>query len=557
MTIVSSKWTGSFSVTFRFMDLWRKFFCTAKPDLIEATPVFDSLEEEFADLFENSPDMSIIALVGCEGDIDLRIVRVNQTFLKVTGFAKEELLGKQLMCVYPTDPDSLSRHRPYFQMFLDHGEIREMERRLLKKDGTTIDVSLSVTAIRDKQGRIRYGRTVWRDISKLKATQLALKKANDELESRVKSRTRELASSEAKYRCLFENALDPIVVFDLDGRIHLANHQFEICFGCKEVDLSGITIETLIPNYKNLTTIHDLRAQNYSSDSRIKSMGLRTDGSQFPIEMSVSPTETDEGLRFTAIVRDITERYEFERSLAEKARELVRSNSELERFAYVTSHDLREPLRMVTNYAQLLEQRYRGQLGPEADKFIGYMIEGVDRMQKLIADLLAYSRVGRTEAMIENVNMSMVAKEVIAGLIISIEEASATVKVDPLPTIPANHLLMRQLLQNLLSNAIKFRRPNISPVVRISVRESGDRYIFSVSDNGIGIENQYASRIFVIFQRLHNRSEYPGTGIGLAVCKKIVDLSNGTIWMKSKVGEGTTFYFSLPRKVNHGQPKAI
>lgn len=550
MTLVSSKWVSTgISMLFKIYDIWRRFMGSKLSGQIESIRVFETLEEEYMDLFENSPDMSIIASVDVDKEFELRIMRVNQTFLKMTGFTKEELLGKHMKEIYPDDPGSVSRHRPYYQHFLNTGEIREMERRLLRKDGSSIDVSLSATAIRDKNGKIRYGRTVWRDISKLKATQFALKKANDELETRVRSRTQELASSEEKYRRLFESALDPIVVFDRDGIIHLGNKQLEHCFGYKKSELTSKMIDLLIPNYRaQVTGLVNFDVENPDRESRIESFGRRQDGTQFPIEMSLSPVLTEDGLRITAIIRDITERFEFERSLAEKARELVRSNSELERFAYVASHDLREPLRMVTNYAQLLERRYKGQMGDESDKFISYMIDGVQRMQQLISDLLAYSRVGRTEAPIEKVDMSVVAKEVMNNLSVAIEEAAAEITIGPLPIVPANHSLMRQLLQNLVSNAIKFRKQGVKPQVQISVRESGDRYVFSVSDNGIGIEPQYASRIFVIFQRLHNRLEYPGTGIGLAICKKIVELANGSIWMKSKYGEGATFYFSIPKK---------
>jgi two-component system, chemotaxis family, sensor kinase Cph1 len=225
--------------------------------------------------------------------------------------------------------------------------------------------------------------------------------------------------------------------------------------------------------------------------------------------------------------------------------ELRRSNQELEQFAYVASHDLQEPLRMVSSYTQLLARRYRGQLDDAADEFIGYAVDGANRMQTLINDLLAYSRVGTRGKPLAPIDMATLFEAARANMRVAIEESGAKVSYEALPTVMGDTTQLMQLLQNLIGNAIKFRDENRTPEIRVGAERRDGEWLFSVSDNGIGIEEQYLERIFVIFQRLHNRTEYPGTGIGLAVCKKIVERHGGKIWVESKPYEGSTFYFTL------------
>ncbi|HEY9618819.1 MAG TPA: ATP-binding protein [Crinalium sp.] len=228
--------------------------------------------------------------------------------------------------------------------------------------------------------------------------------------------------------------------------------------------------------------------------------------------------------------------------------ELARSNVELQQFAYVASHDLQEPLRMVTSYLQLLERRYKDKLDADAHDFIGFAVDGASRMKTLIQDLLTYSRVGTHGKPFERVNCSAVVERAIANLKIAIEENNAIVTCNLLPNVIGDASQLGQLFQNLLSNAIKFRRTDVVPQIYIGADEQATAWQFYVRDNGIGIEAEYAERIFVIFQRLHGRTEYPGTGIGLAVCKKIVERHGGQIWIQSELGMGTTFYFTLPKQ---------
>jgi signal transduction histidine kinase len=241
---------------------------------------------------------------------------------------------------------------------------------------------------------------------------------------------------------------------------------------------------------------------------------------------------------------EMEERKWAEESLKEKTEELARSNRDLEQFAYVASHDLQEPLRMVTNYVQLLSRRYKGKLDPDADDFINFAVDGAIRMWKLINDLLTYSRVGTQAKGLKPTDCENVLKHSLDNLKIAIEENEAVITHDPLPTVMGDHLQLGQLFQNLIGNAIKFRGEE-PPRIHISASRNGSGWTFSVRDNGIGIAPEYVERIFVIFQRLHNREEYPGTGIGLAICKKIVERHGGDIWVESEVGKGTTFYFTL------------
>lgn len=239
--------------------------------------------------------------------------------------------------------------------------------------------------------------------------------------------------------------------------------------------------------------------------------------------------------------------------MAQQTRELIRSNTDLEQFAYVTSHDLREPLRNVTSFAQLLAQRYKTKLDAEADEFIGFITDGVARMNVLIDDLLTYSHVGKISAQ-TSMNSATVFAEVLADMRTTLKETSTVVTYDALPTLDGDAREWRQLFQNLLGNAVKFHGTE-APRIHVSAERKHDpklkgelAWIFSIKDNGIGIEDAFSDRIFIIFQRLHNRSEYPGTGIGLAICKKIVERHEGRIWVESQPGKGSIFRFSIPCK---------
>jgi light-regulated signal transduction histidine kinase (bacteriophytochrome) len=259
-------------------------------------------------------------------------------------------------------------------------------------------------------------------------------------------------------------------------------------------------------------------------------------------------TRTDELREANAhLAVELDERRRAEQLLAHYAGDLKRSNAQLEEFAYVASHDLQEPLRMVASFTQLLAKRYREKLDQDAHEFIDYAVDGATRMQQLIQDLLAYSRVGTRGRTFAPTDCNVIFDKAWANLFKAIEESGAQVSSSPLPTVPGDEVQLVQLFQNLLANALKFRG-EAPPVIRVSAQEDDGAWRFAVRDNGIGIASAHQERIFLIFQRLHRRSEYPGTGIGLAIAKKIVERHGGRLWVESEEGRGTTFFFTIPKE---------
>ena len=353
---------------------------------------------------------------------------------------------------------------------------------------------------------------------------------------------------------LLEFAPDPIVIVEQDGSIAAVNRQTELAFGYSRDELIGKPVELLVP--ERYREQHTADRTSYQAEPRTRPMGIglelfgrRKDSSEFPVEISLSPLQSEgEGTLVISIIRDITGRKLTEERLRALASDLERSNKELEQFAYVASHDLQEPLRMVASYTQLLARRYKGKLDTEADEFIAFAVDGALRMQELINDLLTYSRVGSRPLDLQSVDTSEIVDRVTNDLALAIEESGATVRRDALPSVTGDRIQLQQLFQNLIANAIKFRTPGVAPSIGVSARADGRVWTFRVSDNGIGIEPQYLERIFVLFQRLHSRAEYPGTGIGLAICKKIVERHGGTMRVQSEPGRGTTFEFTLPAR---------
>ncbi len=360
-----------------------------------------------------------------------------------------------------------------------------------------------------------------------------------------------LRFSEAKFAGIVSISTDAIVSVDEAQRIIFFNQGAEQTFGYTADEALGQRLKMLIPPASRGP--HEAQVREFGDGpvaarrmgERGHITGLRKNGEIFPADASISRIEVDGARIYTAVLRDITERIRAEEVLARQAEELARSNAELEQFAYVASHDLQEPLRMVASYTQLLARRYHGRLDADADEFIAYAVDGVTRMQALINDLLAYSRVGTRQVAAGPADAEAILQRVLAALRPAMDDAGATVTHDPLPTVTADGVQLGQLFQNLVANAIKFRGGQ-APHVHVGARRGADEWVFSVRDNGIGIAREYQERIFVIFQRLHSRAEYPGTGIGLSICKKIVERHGGRIWLESEPGAGTTFFFTLP-----------
>ena len=344
-----------------------------------------------------------------------------------------------------------------------------------------------------------------------------------------------------------EQSSEGMAMVDLEGNLLFVNNAF--------ATLHGYTSEELVGKHLSIFHTPEQMPSVEAANQQLQETGefsgeiwhVRRDGTVFPTLMhnSVLQDEAGNAIGMIGTLRDITELKEAEEELKRTAAELARSNRELEQFAYVASHDLQEPLRMVSSYTQLLARRYQAQLDADANEFIAFAVDGANRMQRLINDLLTYSRVGTHGKGFESTDCTAVLEQALANLKAAIEQSDAVVTHDPLPTVMADNLQLVQLFQNLIGNAIKFHGEE-PPRVHVSAEQKGNEWVFSVRDNGIGIDPRYTERLFILFQRLHTREEYPGTGIGLAICKKIAERHGGRIWVESQPGMGSTFYFTIP-----------
>ncbi|MCC9077165.1 PAS domain S-box protein [Litorilinea aerophila] len=342
----------------------------------------------------------------------------------------------------------------------------------------------------------------------------------------------------------FNLSLDMLAILDFEGRFQELNPMWSTTLGFELEELHGMPAHALVhPHDRERTLEMAKRLRQGMPLHNFENRYLCKDGSYKWLLWSAIFDE-EERLIY-AVARDITERKAAEEMLQRQTEELRRSNADLAQFAYVASHDLQEPLRMVTSYLQLLERRYKDKLDEDAREFIAYTVDGATRMKRLINDLLAYSRVGTRGREFAATDCNQALQQAMANLAVAIEENQAQIIAEPLPTVWADQAQLVQLFQNLINNAIKFRKEE-PPRIHVWATRQPNGWRIAVQDNGIGIDPAYHERIFVIFQRLHAKTEYPGTGIGLALCKRIVERHGGRIWVESEPGQGTTFFFELP-----------
>ena len=362
-----------------------------------------------------------------------------------------------------------------------------------------------------------------------------------------KQAEQELRESEARFRTLAESS--PLAIFvNREDKVVLANPAAAKLFGASSPDqlIGKSALDLFDPASRSL--VRERIRVDSEEVPLVEVRILRLDGTPVDVEATASPF-LDQGVKaIQVLLRDITERKQAEQELRERTEDLLRSNTELEKFAYIASHDLQEPLRMVTSYTQLLQQRYRGRLDADADEFIAYAVDGAARMRTLINELLAYSRVGTQGAPFVLKALDGLLDDVLQGLEVTLLEADAVVTRDPLPELWCDPTQIARVFQNLIVNATKFRGTE-SPKIHVGARREGEEWVFSVKDNGIGIDPTYFDRIFVIFQRLQSRVEYEGTGMGLAIGKRIVERHGGRIWVESRPGAGSTFFFTLPAEL--------
>jgi PAS domain S-box-containing protein len=477
-------------------------------------------EERTRLLIEGVRDYAIFLL-----DPHGTVVTWNAGAERIKGYTAEEVVGKNFSCFYPQE--DIDQGKPEAELRIAAADGRcETERWRVRKDGSRFWSNLVITAARSPSGALLGFSEISHDIT-------------------------ERQERDAKYRGLLEAAPDAIVVVNQGGEIVLLNLQALKQFGYNSSELVGQQVKHIIPEGFAERLIADgtrsaAEALAQQIDTGIELQGRRKDGSDFPIEIMLSPLASREGTLVTAAIRDISVRKEAEALLVKTVGELKRSNDELKHFAYVASHDLQEPLRMVASYTQLLAKRYRGKLDSDADEFIAYAVDGCNRMQQMIRDLLTYSSTATSAKGLQTISSELALHVALANLRVAIEESGALVSHESLPTVTTDDLQLTQVFQNLIGNAIKYRGSGV-PRIHVSARTVGRKeQIFSVRDNGLGIDPQHFDRIFVLFQRLHGRGEFAGTGIGLSICKKILERLGGRIWVESQLDHGSTFHFALP-----------
>lgn len=477
-------------------------------------------ELTFQLIVESSPNA--IILVNKEG----KIAYINSQTEKLFGYNRTELIGQT---VEQLIPQRFSGHHPGFRdSFFKTPAVRSMgagrELFASRKDGTEFPIEIGLNPVVTVDGTLVLASII--DITERK-------------------------KAEERFRLVVESAPNAMILVNHEGVITLVNKQTEILFGYERNELVGNKLEMLIP--QRFSEHHPGHREQFFKKPQTRSMGVgrdlfaqKKDGTEIQVEIGLNPIETAEGQVVLASIIDITERKLQEITLKKQV-ELETKNKELEQFAYVASHDLQEPLRTVSNYMQVIEEDYANRiLDEQALKYIHAVNNATNRMSMLIKALLDFSRLGNNRTLV-NTDCNVLIREVLADLQTIIQTSNAKIHVADLPVINIYETEMRQLLQNLITNAVKFCRKGVAPEVWIDAQKSADgKWQFSIKDNGIGIERKHFTRIFEIFQRLHTVEEYEGNGIGLANCKKIVELHQGEMQLESVPGEGSTFLFTIP-----------
>ena len=492
-------------------------------------------EDRFRALFDMSRDGIVFV------DLDGHIEEMNQAYLDLVGYGRDEITTHTYQDLTPEKWRAIEAEIIETQV-MQRGFSDEYEKEYVRKDGSTAPISLRTILVRDLEGRpIRFMGIV-RDIAELKEKEEALK------------------ASEKRYRGLFDLSHDGVVFVGLDGPVEEANPAYLDMLGYELDELVGVTYQQLTPPrwaaMEADIVAEQLLSRGYTDE--YEKEYIRKGGSVFPVAVRaiLVRDETGAPVRIMGIVRDITEQKQAKEALERHARDLARSNEELEQFAYVASHDLQEPLRKIRAFGALLADEKRESLDDEGQQYIDFMTDAAARMQTLVSDLLALSRVTTAAHPFEDLSLAEVFDTVLSDLSVRLEEAGGQVEVSATPTIEADRTQMEQLFRNLIGNALKFHRPGVPPRVTVEVAAQaqpidavpGPAHAIVVTDNGIGFESSQGSKLFQPFKRLHARHQYEGAGIGLAICEKIVLRHHGRITASGTPGAGATFTVTLPRR---------
>ena len=499
-------------------------------------------EEKFSKVFHANP--GAIALLKPEGPI----LEVNDEFVNLTGFSRDEIIGRSSV-----DLNLVSQNfrEKLYEKMQEKGSCHNLELEIQTKSGEKRTVLNTIENIKiNGQKRII---SIFFDITERKKVENELKEAHEHLEENVKERTEELEKVVMDLRLkeyLLDSANDSIFLHDLDGNFIYVNDVAYKSRGYTKDELLSMNIQDLSsPEFIEEIGPKIAELKKYGK-SIFEAADLHKDGHIIPVEIHSRSINLDGKHFILSVVHDITEKKKAEKELKETIQNLERSNKELEQFAYVSSHDLQEPLRTIASFTQLLERRYKGKFDSDADEFMDFIVDAAIRMKEQIEGLLEYSRVETKGGEFKQVNTNEILRQTINRLNTFIKESDAEITYDELPVVVGDAEQLQRVFQNLISNAIKFRKCEEPLKIHISAYKSEDNneYVFSIADNGIGIEEQYMERIFTIFQRLHTRDVYKGTGIGLSIVKRVIKRHGGHIWVESEFGVSSTFYFTLPVK---------
>ncbi|MDW5564168.1 MAG: PAS domain S-box protein [Methanomassiliicoccus sp.] len=486
-------------------------------------------EEPYRVLFEQMSEGAVTV------SHDGIILFCNQSFADMMKAPLENIIGINLetfLC-----PSEVYSYRELIEQSIDRPARGDLSFKAA--DGTMVPEHLSVSYLPTAGEPMHC--IVLADLSEHIRAEEALRKAYGELDEKVQERTRELSESEQRFRVLIQSSSQAVWETDASGKVIADSPSWRTYTGQTLEEWMGYGwVDAAHPDDRGYAERHWREALSAGSDMNAEFRLRGPDGGWRWTNVRAAPIRDEEGriVKWVGMNLDITARKRGEE-------ELRRSNEELQQFAYVASHDLQEPLRMVTMYLALLSKRYSRELSPQAQEYMGSAVEGSLRMKELIGDLLQYSRLDAQPMELKEVDMNDLTAQVLETLRATIEEAGAEVMVGPLPVVRADEQQIAQILQNLVSNAIKFLSDR-EPRVEVSSITFDNEYVFSVKDNGIGIDPKYQDKLFKMFSRLHTREEYPGTGIGLAISKKIVERHGGRIWFESEPGKGTTFFFTIP-----------
>jgi PAS domain S-box-containing protein len=452
-------------------------------------------------------------------DLSGRITSWNRSAERIFGYTAAEAVGQSIMMLIPPDRQG---EEPKILARLQRGErVDHFETIRRRKDGTLLNISLTISPVRDRQDRIVGASKIARDITERKRAE----------------------EQRAQLSAIVDSSGDAIYIYDFEGTIRTWNRAAEELYGYRQEEIVGRHVDAIVPP-DAMVELREIISPAIAAGQIMRNLETtrrRRDGQVFPAVLTLSPVRDDKGkaVAISVIARDVTESKRAED-------ELRRANQDLEQFAFSASHDLQEPLRTIKIYSELLAERHAEMVEGESAEFLDYLRRAATRMEMLVRDLLSYTQVTTLAMPVEETDTNESLSVALGNLGGAITESGAQVTFENLPRLRAHSTHVRQLFQNLVGNAIKYRSADRTPVVHIRAAREGGAWVFTVVDNGIGIEPQYKEKIFGLFTRLHNTERYEGTGIGLAICQRIVDRYHGRIWVESEPGKGSEFRFTLP-----------